>query len=165
MNEDIMTTAPAALPRLPVTVAWLGYGGLLPFLFLAPLSLIDQQHGVIWSDALYGYGAIIVSFIGALHWGFAIALRDLSDQQRSALFIWSVVPALMAWPALMVSPILAGPLLILAFIAHYVQDYRLASKVSLPEWYLPLRFRLTSVACICLLIGIYPSTVGQLAMI
>ena len=160
-----MTTAAATLPRLSVTVAWLGYSGLLPFLFLTPLSLIDQQHGMIWSDALYGYGAIVVSFFGALHWSFAIARRDLSDRQRSALFIWSVIPALMAWPALMVSPLLAGPLLVVAFVAHYVQDQRLAGKITLPAWYLPLRFRLTTVACICLIIGMIPSTIGHLATI
>ena len=152
-----MTTAPATLHRPPNTVAWLGYGGLLPFLFLMPASLIDQQHCRVWSDALYSYGAIIVSFIGALHWDFAIAIRELGDKQRSVLYIWSVIPALMAWPALMVSPILAGPLLVIAFIAHYVQDHRLSSQVKLPDWYLPLRFRLTSVACICLITGIYPS--------
>lgn len=160
-----MTTVPAPLPGLPITVAWLGYGGLLPFLILTPLSLIDQQHGLIWSDALYGYGAIIVSFIGALHWGFAIALHDLSDQQRSQLYVWSVIPALIAWPALMVSPILAGPLLVVAFIAHYVQDYRLAGKVLLPDWYLPLRFRLSSVACICLMVAVYPSSIGYFTVV
>jgi ABC-type amino acid transport system permease subunit len=150
---------------LPRTVAWLGYGGLIPFLALTPASLLDHHHGAVWSDALYGYGAIIVSFIGALHWGFAIAMRDLSDQQRSALYIWSVIPALMAWPALMVSPILASPLLVVAFIAHYVQDFRLSSEVILPDWYLPLRFRLTSVACICLIAGIYPSITDFMATI
>ena len=30
---------------------------------------------------------------GALHRGVAIALRDLSDQQRPALLVWSVSPA------------------------------------------------------------------------
>ncbi len=160
-----MTKAPATLRRPPNSVAWLGYGGLIPFLFLTPLSLIDQQHGMVWSDALYRYGAIIVSFIGALHWGFAIAMPQLSDKQRSALYIWSVIPALMAWPALMVSPILAGPLLVIAFIAHYVQDHRLSGLVALPGWYLPLRFRLTSVACICLIAGIYPSIKDFMATI
>ena len=53
--EDIMTTAPAALPRLSVAGAWFRYG--------------------------------------ALHRGVAIALRDLSDQQRPALLVWPVSPA------------------------------------------------------------------------
>jgi len=45
-----MTTAPATLPRLSVTVTSLGYGGLLPFLFLTPLSLTGQQHGMFWTS-------------------------------------------------------------------------------------------------------------------
>ena len=42
---------------LPRTVAWLGYGGLIPFLALAPASLLDHHHGALWSDALVAYGA------------------------------------------------------------------------------------------------------------
>ena len=140
---------------LPRSVAWLGYGGLLPFLALAPASLLDHHHGAVWSDALFAYGAIILSFVGALHWGFAMSLPDLSERQRSALYIWSVVPALIAWPALLFSPPLAAPPLVFGFIAHYLQDRRLARQVTLPAWYLPLRRRLSSVACLCLVAGAF----------
>ena len=140
---------PVALPR---TVAWLGYGGLLPFLMLAPASLLDHHHGALWSDALVAYGAIILSFIGALHWGLAMSLPGLSDRQRSAWFTWSVVPALIAWPAVLFSPIVAAPLLVIGFIAHYLQDRRLAGQATLPDWYLPLRLRLSSVAVVCLVV-------------
>lgn len=142
---------------LPRTVAWLGYGGLLPFLALAPASLLDHHHDVVWSDALYAYGAIILSFIGALHWGLAMSLPELTERQRSACFAWSVVPALIAWPAVLFSPTIAGPLLIIGFIAHYLQDRRLADQASLPGWYLPLRLRLSSVAVVCLLAGTFAS--------
>lgn len=37
---------------LPHSVAWLGYGGLIPFLTLAPASLLDHHHGALWGDAL-----------------------------------------------------------------------------------------------------------------
>ena len=142
----------AALPR---TVAWLGYGGLIPFLLLMPASLLDPHHGVVWSDALYAYGAIILSFVGALHWGQAMSLPGLNESQRSALYSWSVVPALIAWPAVLVSPLLAAPLLVLGFVAHYLQDRRLVRHVSLPAWYLPLRLRLSCVAVICLAAGVF----------
>ena len=147
---------PVALPR---TVAWLGYGGLLPFLALTPASLLDHHHGVVWSDALYAYGAIILSFIGALHWGLAMSLPELTERQRSACFAWSVVPALIAWPAVLFSPPLAAPLLVVGFIAHYLQDRRLASQAKLPGWYLPLRLRLSSVAVVCLIAGVFASGV------
>jgi len=147
---------PVALPR---TVAWLGYGGLLPFLVLTPASLLDHHHGAVWSDALYAYGAIILSFIGALHWGLAMSLPELSERQRSAWFAWSVVPALIAWPAVLFSPPLAAPLLVVGFIAHYLQDRRLARQATLPGWYLPLRLRLTSVAVVCLVAGVFATCV------
>jgi len=142
---------------LPRTVAWLGYGGLIPFLALTPASLLDHHHGALWSDALYAYGAIILSFIGALHWGLAMSQPELSERQRSAWFAWSVVPALIAWPAILFSPPLAAPLLVFGFIAHYLQDRRLARQARLPDWYLPLRLRLSSVAVVCLVAGIFAS--------
>ena len=145
---------PIALPRI---VAWLGYGGLLPFLVLTPASLLDHHHGAVWSDALYAYGAIILSFVGALHWGLAMSLPELSERQRSVWFTWSVVPALIAWPAVLLSPPLAAPLLVFSFIAHYLQDRRLARQATLPGWYLPLRLRLSSVAVVCLVAGIFAS--------
>jgi hypothetical protein len=138
---------------LPSTVAWLGYGGLIPFVALLPASFLDPHHGVVWRDALYGYGAIILSFVGALHWGVAMSLPGLSERQRSRCFAWSVVPALIAWPAFLFSPLFAAPLLVFGFLVHYLQDRRLARQALLPEWYLPLRLRLTSVAVLCLLGG------------
>lgn len=144
---------------LPHTVAWLGYGGLLPFLLLTPASLLDHHHGMVWSDALYAYGAIILSFVGALHWGMAMTLTELTERQRSLWFTWSIVPALIAWPAFLFSPPLAAPLLIFGFVAHYLQDRRLARQATLPAWYLPLRLHLTSVAVTCLAVGLFASFV------
>mgnify|MGYP001161993649 FL=1 len=137
----------------PRSVSWLGYGGLLPFLVLAPASLLDEHHAPMWSDPLFAYGAIILSFIGALHWAFAMTLSELTEKQKTTRFVWSVMPALIAWPAMMLSPPLAGPILIFGFVAHYWQDRQLDAIAQLPAWYLPLRFRLTAVACLCLAAG------------
>ena len=65
--------SPALAQALPRHVAWLGYGGLLPFVGLAALAGFDPHHLLAWSDALVGYGAVILSFIGALHWGVAMS--------------------------------------------------------------------------------------------
>ena len=143
----------ARIPNMPRSVALLAYGGLLPFLVLAPASLVDPQHASLWSDALFAYGAVILTFVGALHWGFAMTLPDLSASRRTRCFAWSVVPALLAWSAFLFSPILASVLLVTGFLTHYWQDRFLVAARHLPAWYLPLRFRLTTVACICLTAG------------
>lgn len=139
----------------PRVVAWLGYGGLLPFLTLTPASLLDTQHVALWSSALYAYGAIILGFVGALHWGLAMSLPALTERERTARYAWSIVPALIAWPALLLTPAYAAPLLVFGFVAHYLQDRRLARLALLPGWYLPLRLRLSSVACLCLVAGVF----------
>ncbi len=102
---------------------------------------------------MLSYGAVILSFVGALHWGFAMGLGTLSASQQNALFIWSVVPSLLAWPALLLSGAFGSAMLIVGFAAHYAQDIRLARQVALPPWFLPLRLRLTATACACLAVG------------
>ena len=136
---------------LPTHVAWLGYGGLLPFVGLSILTVVDPHRAPAWSDALVGYGAVILSFVGALHWGFAMSAAGLDTTQRRQAFVWSVVPALMAWPATVLAGSAASLILALGFALHLVQDRRLAGPAELPTWYLPLRWRLTVVAILCLL--------------
>lgn len=135
---------------LPRSVAWLGYGGLAPFIGLTLLTGFDPHHRVLWNDALIAYGAVILAFVGALHWAFAMLLPEINPAQRRNRFIWSTIPALMAWPAAMASIALAAPLLVAGFLAHYLQDRLLAKYASLPAWYLPMRLHLTVLACLSL---------------
>src|SRR5690606_6298280 len=136
---------PALPDSLRRTARWLGYGGLIPFIVLAPISLLDSHQGFTWSDALFAYGAVILSFVCALHWGFAMALPGLDDARRVRTMLWSVVPSLMAWPALLLVPMEAAVLLVTGFVLHYVQDRRLARPAELPDWSLPLRLQPTRV--------------------
>ena len=79
--------------------------------------------------------------------------RDLSDQDRRACYLWSVVPALMAWASYILSPIAAALVLVLGFILQYWRDMTLVRKLVWPSWYLPMRIRLTAVASLSLLVG------------
>ncbi|MFN3544398.1 MAG: DUF3429 domain-containing protein [Thiobacillus sp.] len=146
---------PTPTDSLPRAVAWLGYGGLLPFLGAAVLAVVDPAHAGLWRNALIAYGAVILSFVGGLHWGFAMTLAGLSNLAKQRCFVWSVVPALVAWPALLLPSAWGGALLIAGFVAHYAQDVRLSRRADLPQWYLPLRLRLTTVACACLAVGVF----------
>lgn len=146
MNE----TAPVARPQI---VAWLGYGGLIPFLAFAVLTLVDRQRGVFWHGNLRAYAAVILSFVGALHWGLSMALVNIPPSQRNAMYAWSVVPCLIAFVSLVAPSVLGDLLLVSGFLVHYWRDVRLAALAGLPAWYLPLRLRLSAVAIVCVAAG------------
>lgn len=139
--------------KAPPLVAALAYGGLLPFLGLAAASLLDPPRSGVWQQLSLNYGAVILSFVGALHWGFAMGKLTMSERARSISFAWSVVPALLAWLALLLDPIAGSALMAAGFAAHYVQDWRLARQAVLPAWYLPMRLRLSLVAATSLIIS------------
>lgn len=140
----------SATPSRPAVVAWLGYGGLLPFVATALVSWLEPNHRSFWQDMLVGYGAVILSFVGALHWGFAMVHPDTAGKPMNGMYAWSVLPSLLGWVALLVHPAAAVTLLVAGFLAQYRQDLRLARVLVLPPWYLPLRLQLTLVACACL---------------
>lgn len=148
---------PTVLKPIPVApppvVAWLGYGGVAPFVLLALAAMVPGPSALAFCRTLLAYGAVILSFVGAVHWGFAMTLPGIDDTRRNGLFIWSVVPALIGWIALLLAPPPAATLLVLGFISQYRMDRRLSREVTLPPWYLPLRLRLTVAACCSVALG------------
>lgn len=145
--------------QTPRLVAWLGYGGLVPFVAFTLASLLEPQRSGTWQQLASNYGAVILSFVGALHWGFAISPLQLGDARRNACLAWSVVPALVAWLALLLDPVAGSALMAVGFAVHYLQDWRLVKHAPLPGWYLPLRLKLSVVASVCLLVTSYASRV------
>lgn len=143
------TTSP-----IPSTFAsTLGYLGLLPFIIPDILLVYDESHAALWLNILITYAAVILSFVGALHWAFAMTLPELSLRQKRWGFAWSIIPAMVAWVSLVVAGF--DGLLIMAafFVANFLQDYFVAKKAYLPYWYMRLRFHLSLVATSCLLIA------------
>jgi len=134
----------------PAVVSWLGNGGLLPFVGAALVCWFEPNHRGWWLELLLGYGAVILSFVGALHWGFAMVHPGAAGRPMNGMYAWSVVPSLLGWLALLAHPAAGATLLIAGFLAHYRQDLRLARVLPLPAWYVPLRLQLTVVACLCL---------------
>lgn len=82
-----------------------------------------------------------------------MSVQDISAEQRSDRFIWSVIPALIAWIATLLPMPLGCLLLVIGFVAHLRQDRQLLRVMSLPAWYLPMRLRLSFVASVCLLLA------------
>lgn len=144
----------SATSTIPLPARWLGFGGLIPFIALTAAGLLDPAHADRWSFALLGYGAVILSFVGALHWGFASLWQAHPADRRARMMAWSVVPALGAWLALLLPQALGLGLLGVLFIVHYLFDVALALRADLPAWYLRLRAPLTVGAVASLTIAV-----------
>jgi len=142
------------IKNYPISVFLLGFGGTIPFFVPAALVYLNPDHNDIWLSLLWNYGGVILSFVGALHWAFAMLSKELSEAHRMQTYIWSVIPALLAWLALSIGCTAITPwILCLGFITQLIQDWRLSHKILFPNWFIPLRIQLTSVAVVSLCAG------------
>ena len=145
------TTVPPSVyvPPPSDTARLLGHLGLVPFVLGALLVwVVHAEVRPYAAHALSAYGAVIVSFLGGIHWGLAFRL----SAPPASLFIWGVVPSLIAWPAV-VMPEDAGLVLHgLMLVVCYLVDRKVYPMQGLGHW-LTLRFRLSSVAAFCCFLG------------
>ena len=106
------------------------------------------------------YAACILSFMGAVHWGLAMAGTGVagpgpSNGDSHAGMTWtrvggSVIPPLLAWLSLIMAPVPGLILLILSFVGLFWADLTAIRLGQAPTWYLPLRKALTIGVVICL---------------
>lgn len=110
-------------------LASLGYGGLVPFI-AATAALAIWPGNAFAATALVGYAAVILAFLGAVHWGRVLAHPERADARR--LLQWGVIPALLAWVALLAPPPVAlGLLLGLVALVHVVDRQLLAADPAM----------------------------------
>jgi len=118
---------------------------------LALLAAFDSgAHRTFLLTALTEYAAIILAFVGALQWGYAVR-RDARGIQAWLQYGWSVMPALIAWLSLQL-PTRAGLMMqAAALCACFVVENAMARLDRIPEWFKSLRGMLTVVAALSLL--------------
>ena len=145
---DTIASAPSVVAQR------LGYAGLIPFVagallvwLVQPDAQPPEAHPFVVL-ALSAYAAVIISFLGGIHWG--LAMRH--TQPPPSLLVWGVVPSLVAWVAVMMPP--EGGLVIqsLMLIACYAVDRRLYPAQGAAPW-LVLRFRLSAAGALSCFIG------------
>lgn len=134
----------------------LGYGGLIPFIVGGLLVVLFGSSPLWGIDPVFfvsSYAAVILSFIGAVHWGVALAgpVRPVKAHLMLGL---SVIPALIAWVALLAGPQSAAAVLVLcvSFIAWWLYEFLIPGKQILARWYLRLRLQLSTVAALTLFV-------------
>jgi hypothetical protein len=139
-NKDRLMNNEAPHSPIPDMPSLLGWGGLVPF-GLAALG----THSGVDVLVLYGfiggttYGAIILSFLGAVHWGLA-----MRDDRSPYWYVWSITPALMGFASLLIFDANLRLLALMPlFVLTWSVDRQAASHGLIPDWYMRLRTILT----------------------
>lgn len=140
---------PRSIPTVPLV---LGLSGLVPFWALAfglGATGLRPWDSAALDFALVTYAAVILSFLGGIRWGLAVAR---SEQQDAAVhYFISIVPALIAWALLILpEPLRLGCLGGLALVLGPF-DQRLVPAGLAPPWFGRLRLILSVGAGLALL--------------
>ena len=149
----------------------LGIAGLIPFVFcgLGVLTTPDPD-ATKWLLALTAYGAVILAFLGGVHWG--LALVDTNDTvadaptpgQNRMRLVLGVMPSLLGWLAVVSTLFLPVNLplavVIASFVLTNVVEARAARAGLMPTSYLWLRWGLTAVVVAVLTIVLVMRLVG-----
>jgi Protein of unknown function (DUF3429) len=156
----------------PPAVAYvLGLAGLLPFIACAAalwggavhaadagdLALSadanDMAEAIEWiADVLLVYAAVILGFLGGIHWGMAMR----GGVAATGRLLWGVLPSLLGWGAWLVASIWSASaglgMAAAALALSLAADAALYRSAGLSAW-LPLRSLLTAVAASCCAVG------------
>lgn len=140
--------AAALAPPNPVALR-LAHAGLLPFVLGALLVwLVHEEVHPYAAAALSGYAAAVISFLGGIHWGLGMRQSIPSPQP----FVWGMVPALLAWVAVVMPPYAGLVLQGITLVLCYLVDRRLYPVLGAGAW-LTLRFRLSGIAALSCFLG------------
>ncbi|MEM0900691.1 MAG: DUF3429 domain-containing protein [Pseudomonadota bacterium] len=130
--------------------------GFLPFLTGTVIELMPYSGDIATLKAynfklLPLYAAVILSFLGGIRWG--VALASHSTESKTATLAWSVVPSLWAWVAAYLAAPLNFFLFAVGFAAVGVWDRGLRGNPDVPIWYVEMRRVLTWLVTISMLVA------------
>ncbi|KAJ7080406.1 hypothetical protein B0H15DRAFT_787233 [Mycena belliarum] len=108
------------------------------------ITILDQALNVQVT-----YGAVMLSFLGALHWGMEFA--GLGGAKGYARLALGAAPVMYAWPTLMLDPTMALVAQWVGFTGLWAADLRATSAGWTPKWYSQYRFYLSILTGTCIL--------------
>lgn len=135
-------------PDIPKPALILGIAGVVPF-FLPALATAGGSSELLHQalQLQFGYAAVILSFLGGVHWGRALA--GSAEDVNLPRLIWSVIPSLIGWGLLMLPDakmIAVG--FAIAFTLAFIIDSKASKTGWFPEWYGSLRKLLTTAVLV-----------------
>ena len=145
--------------NIPRSALVLGLAGVLPFFWGVATLYSDALS--LWTLRTIGprfngpyvqvyYGAIILSFMSGVLWGFA---TKTSGRQATIGYILSVLPALWAFFMTGNGPTSASIHLMTGFAGLLLLDWFFWAQSLAPPWWMRLRVLLTALVLGCLGLG------------
>lgn len=123
--------------------------------------LVSHETAAHWLHLLepiqVGYGAVIISFLGAIHWGLEFAEQQTSRDRTRFRFGMGVIAPAVAWPTVFMPVEYALTTQFLTFVFLYFADSRATTRGWAPHWYATYRWVLTAVVGA----AIFASLVGR----
>ncbi|KAJ5168345.1 uncharacterized protein N7482_003939 [Penicillium canariense] len=153
-----------SLKEVPKEALALGMAGVIPYLATSLQTVYlayEMNRAAALGDGLIfsgqsaelmlhmlepiqvGYGAVILSFLGAIHWGLEWA--GYGGKYGYRRYAAGVIAPAVAWPTLLLPVEYALISQFLAFTFLYYNDARAAAAGRAPHWYGMYRFVLTFV--------------------
>ena len=147
-----LATARLRSSSMPTPAAVLGAAGALPFIGLAAAPYINlAPFGRPPLEVLGQYGAVILSFMGAVHWGLAMAETG-GRRDHAWQYVVGVLPAMVAWFSIAFLPLGAAlGVMAFSFALLLLYDLRAIRLARAPVWYARLRWPLTLIVVPCLM--------------
>lgn len=142
---------------LPKVMWWLGYGGLIPFAVMLLVLLTGKAvpflEGFPQGLVLAAYTAVVLTFIGGMHWWVALGIQDgLQGTELGKLLALSLIPTMVAWFSLLLPlNITLFVLAALILLAYYADSVLLFDKID--EWYAGMRRNLSVVVALLLVVA------------
>jgi hypothetical protein len=142
---------------IPRSALLLGFAGLIPFLWGAATVMVPSLGQ--WGQMTLGgrfvgpyvqlfYGAIILSFMSGVLWGFA---TKATGQMATASYALSVIPALWAFFMTGGGPTTASVNLIVGFLGLMLLDWHFWRLGLAPDWWMHLRGLMTAIVIVSFL--------------
>lgn len=139
---------------IPRAALILGLAGLIPFLW--GMVTVLNPDAANWGISTFGprfigpyvqlfYGAIILSFMSGVLWGFA---AKATGHRETVGYILSVIPALWAFFMTGDGPVSAGINLIVGNVALLALDWHFWRNGLTPAWWMQFRILLTGLVII-----------------
>jgi len=168
-NQTFLGITSAVASAVPKPVFLFGLAGGLPYIAASATTVyLARQAGLAAAGYTVGidpgvaltvldqaltlqvtYGAVMLSFLGALHWGMEFS--GFGGHQGYKRLALGAVPVLYAWPTLMLDP--TGALIAqwVGFTGLWWADMKATNAGWTPKWYSQYRFYLSVLVGTCII--------------